>query len=206
MTFYQIPSIHVDLSKNMAVRGRGYFALHGYIENLKIPPPKVSGRFANNFVEMFLGWPTIGFLIAMLTVEKHGRQEAGLFYLIWLKWKLKKSFPTKVLGRFSNSFVAMFLGWPSISDSLKPCWLDENYGRQVAGLIWLKWKKSNQVSDPGPTWPSCLFQQFKTLSSVLHYKSHCINSGKQSRAIMTLLYLQIDRVTSVLNPCDPSSN
>ena len=165
MTFYQIPSIHVDWSKNMAVKGRDYFALHGYSENLKIPPPKVSGRFSNNFEEMFLGWPTIGFLQAMLMVEKHGLQEAGFFTLYGSS---KKSFPTKVLGRFSNSFVAMYLGWPSISDSLKPCWLDENYGRQVAGLIWLKWKKSNQVSDQGPTWPSCLFRQFKTLSSVLH--------------------------------------
>ena len=31
----QIPSSHVDLSKNMATKGRGYFALYGLIENLK---------------------------------------------------------------------------------------------------------------------------------------------------------------------------
>ena len=35
ITLYQIPSSHVDLSKNMAVRGRGYFALYGYSENFK---------------------------------------------------------------------------------------------------------------------------------------------------------------------------
>ena len=33
-TLYQIPSIHVDWLKNMAARKRGYFALHGYSENL----------------------------------------------------------------------------------------------------------------------------------------------------------------------------
>ena len=46
--------------------GRGYFALYGYSENLKSSPPKLSGWFSNNFVEMFLKWPTIRFLQAML--------------------------------------------------------------------------------------------------------------------------------------------
>ena len=35
MTLYQIPSSHVDWSKNMATRGWGYFAFYGYSENLK---------------------------------------------------------------------------------------------------------------------------------------------------------------------------
>ena len=35
MTLYQIPSSHVDWSKNMAAMGAGYFALYGYRENLK---------------------------------------------------------------------------------------------------------------------------------------------------------------------------
>ena len=36
-TLYQIPLSHVDWSKNMAARGRGYFALYDYSENLKNP-------------------------------------------------------------------------------------------------------------------------------------------------------------------------
>ena len=35
VTLYQIPSSHVDWSKTMDARGRGYFALYGYSENLK---------------------------------------------------------------------------------------------------------------------------------------------------------------------------
>ena len=35
MILYQIPSSHVDWSKNMAAKGHGYFALYGYRENLK---------------------------------------------------------------------------------------------------------------------------------------------------------------------------
>ena len=37
-----------------------------------------------------------------------------LFCLVWLYWKLKKSFPPKVFGQFSNNFVEVFLGRPSI--------------------------------------------------------------------------------------------
>ena len=47
-------------------------------------------------------------------VEKHGRQSAGLFCLVWLKWKLKKSSPLEVSGRFSKFFIEMFLGWQTL--------------------------------------------------------------------------------------------
>ena len=48
--------------------GHGYFALYGYSENLNSlsSPPKVSVWFSNNFVEMFLGWPSFRFLKAKL--------------------------------------------------------------------------------------------------------------------------------------------
>ena len=57
--------------------------------------------------------------------------------------------------------------------SFKPCWLVENYGRKGAGLIWLKWRrKKNQVSDPGPLWPSCLFIRYNnTLFYSFPYKN-----------------------------------
>ena len=46
--------------------------------------PKLFGRFSNNFVKMFLGWPSIRFLQAMLIGRKHGRQVGGIFCIIWL--------------------------------------------------------------------------------------------------------------------------
>ena len=49
------------------------------------PSPKLVGRFSNNFVEMFLGWPSIRFLQAMLIGQKTWPPGvAGLFCLIWL--------------------------------------------------------------------------------------------------------------------------
>ena len=60
MTLYQIPSSQFDWSKDIVTRGRGYFALYGYSNNLKKSfPPKVFGQFSNDFVKMFLGKPTL---------------------------------------------------------------------------------------------------------------------------------------------------
>ena len=56
--------------KNMATRRGGYFALFGYNENFKNLLLKVSGRFSNNFVEMFLKWHSIRFFQAMLIGRK----------------------------------------------------------------------------------------------------------------------------------------
>ena len=56
----------------MAARGQGYFALYSYSENLKkSSSPKVFSRFSNNFVEMFIRWPSIRFLQAMLIGQKN---------------------------------------------------------------------------------------------------------------------------------------
>ena len=65
MTLYHIYSSHVDWSKIMASRGRSYFTSYGSSENLK----KILRRkcsFSNNVVEMFLGRPSIRFLLAKL--------------------------------------------------------------------------------------------------------------------------------------------
>ena len=76
----------------------------------------LSGRFLNNFVEMFLKWPTFRFLQAMLIDRKTWPpgDETFLPYM-GLSENLKNlnSLP-KVFGRFSNNFVEIFLGWPSI--------------------------------------------------------------------------------------------
>ena len=47
--------------------------------------PKLVGRFSTNFVEMFLGWPSVRFLQAMLIGRKTWPPGgAGLFCFIWL--------------------------------------------------------------------------------------------------------------------------
>ena len=78
------PSIRF-LSKNMAARGRGFFALCRCSK--KSSPPKVLGRFSNNFVEIVLGWPLSDSFKPRRLLENNYGHKAGLFRLIQLKWK-----------------------------------------------------------------------------------------------------------------------
>ena len=45
-------------------------AILPYMAIMKSSPPKAFGQFSNNFVEMFLWWPSIRFLQAMLIGQK----------------------------------------------------------------------------------------------------------------------------------------
>ena len=107
---YQDCSSHLDLSKNMAARGRGLFSLYIYIENLKnllvrnhwtdfhIILQKCS--FDDSLPGLF---KPFGF------VKKHGRQEAGLIFPIYLFRKLKKSSCQKPLDQLLYNFAEIFL-------------------------------------------------------------------------------------------------
>ena len=64
------------------------------------------------------------------------------------------AFPPKVSGRFSNNFVKMFLGWPSIR-FLQAKLIGRKLWPPGDGAYIAKVKKEKQVSDPGPSWPSC---------------------------------------------------
>ena len=88
ITLYQIPSSHVDWSKNMAAYiGGGLLWLKWKLK--KSSPTKVSDRFSNNLIEMFQRWPTIRFLKALLIGPKTWPPQGEailLFCLIWLQW------------------------------------------------------------------------------------------------------------------------
>ena len=59
MILYQDCSSHLDLSKNMATRGRGLFSLYIFIENLKKSScQKPLDRFHYNLAKMFPWWPS----------------------------------------------------------------------------------------------------------------------------------------------------
>ena len=115
----------------MATRGQGYFALYGSSENIKkSSPPKVSGRFSNNFVEMFLG----------------------------------------------------FLGWPSIR-FLQTKLIDLKLWLPGGGAYMAK-VKENQVSDPGPSWPSCLSMLWCNIIYIKYsYSGICIAQSDFDRDI-----------------------
>ena len=76
--------------------------------------PKLVGRFTNNFVEMFLGWPSIWFLQAMLIGRKNMAATGRGYFALYGYSENLKNILLKVWGRFSNNFVEILLGWPSI--------------------------------------------------------------------------------------------
>ena len=106
---YEDCSSHLDLSKNMATRGRGSFSLYIYIENLKnllvrnhwtncyIILQKYS--FGNSVPRLF---KPFGF------AKNHGRQGVGLIFPIYLCRKLEKSSCQKPLDQFHYNLAKMF--------------------------------------------------------------------------------------------------
>ena len=135
MILYQDYSSHLDLSKNMAVRGRGLFSLYIYIEILKnllvwnhwtdfhILLQKCS--FGDSLPRLF---KPFGFVI------KHGCQGAGLIFPIYLYRKLKKSSCQKPLDQLLYNFAEIFL-CDSVPRLFKPFGLSRNMAARGWGLF-----------------------------------------------------------------------
>ena len=128
-------SSHLDLSKNMAARGRGLFSLYIYIENLKnllvwnhwtdfhIILQKCS--FGDSLPRLF---KPFGF------VKKHGRQGAGLIFPIYLYKKLNNSSCQKPLDQLLYNFAELFL-CDSVPRLFKPFGLSKNMAARGWGLF-----------------------------------------------------------------------
>ena len=133
MILYQDCSSHLDLSKNMAARGRGLFSLYIYIENLK-------NLFVRNHWTDFhillqkcsFGDPLPRLFKPFGFVKKHGRH--GLYFPIYLYRKLKKSSCQKPLDQLLYNFAEIFLG-DSVPGLFKPFGFVKKHGRQGVGLI-----------------------------------------------------------------------
>ena len=128
-------SSHLDLSKNIAARGRGLFSLYIYIENLKnllvwnhwtnfhIILQKCS--FGDSLPRLF---KPFGF------VKKHGRQGAGLIFPIYLYKKLNNSSCQKPLDQLLYNFAELFL-CDSVPRLFKPFGLSKNMAGRGWGLF-----------------------------------------------------------------------
>ena len=118
----------------MAARGRGLFSLYIYIENLK------NLLLRNHWTDFHIllqkcnfGDPLPRLFKPFGFSKKHGRQGAGLIFLIYLYRKLKKSSRQKPPNQFQCNFAEMFL-W-SLLRLFKPFGFVKKHGRQGAGLI-----------------------------------------------------------------------
>ena len=112
MILYLDFSSHLNLSKNMAARGRGLFSLYIYMENLK----KLLVRNHQTDFNIILQKCSFGDPLPRLFkpfgfVKKHGRQGSGLIFPIYLYRKLKKSSFQKPLDRLLYNFAKIFLWW-----------------------------------------------------------------------------------------------
>ena len=128
-------SSHLDLSKNMAARGRGLFSRNIYIENLKnllvwnhwtdfhIILQKCS--FGDSLPRLF---KPFGF------VKKHGRQGAGLIFPIYLYKKLNNSSCQKPLDQLLYNFAELFL-CDSVPGLFKPFGWSKNMAARGWGLF-----------------------------------------------------------------------
>ena len=135
MILYQDCSSHLDLSKNMATRGRGLFSLYIYIENFK------NLLVRNHWTDFHIilqkcsfGDPLPRLFEPFGFIKKHGSQGAGLIFPIYLYRKLKKS---SVRNYWTNCNII----WQkcSFGDPLprlfKPFGFVKKHGRHGAGLI-----------------------------------------------------------------------
>ena len=107
----------------MAARGRGLIILYIYIENFK------NLLVRNHRTDFIITWQKY-FLVDPLPrlfklswfSKKPGHQGAGLFSLINLYRKVKKSSCQKPLDLFPYNFAEMFLWWPS-SKIVQAIWI-----------------------------------------------------------------------------------
>ena len=115
MTLYQDCSSHLDLSKNMAARGRGSFSLYIYIEKLKNLLVKNHWTNCYIIVQKYSFGDSVPRLFKPFGfVKKHGRQGVGLIFPIhvYLYRKLEKSSCQKPLDQFHYNLAKMFPWWP----------------------------------------------------------------------------------------------
>ena len=98
----------------MAARGWGLFSLYICIENFK---NLLVRNHWTDFIIILQNCSFGDFLQRLFKpfgfINKHGRQEAGLIFPIYLYRKLKKSSCMKPLDRFPYNFAEMFLWWLS---------------------------------------------------------------------------------------------
>ena len=136
MILYQDCSSHLDSSKNMATRRRGLFSLYIFIENFK--NLLVRNHWTN--FSIILQKCSFGDRLPRLFkpfgfVKKHGRQEAGLIFPIYLYRKLKKNLLVRNHWTDFNIILQKCFFGDHLPRLFKPFGFVKKHGRQGAGLI-----------------------------------------------------------------------
>ena len=193
----------VKKKKLSGERSRAIMALlflYSFSENLKdLPSPKVFSLFSNNFVEMFIRWPSIRFLQAMLIGRKTWPPE-GWGYFAFYGYNENLKYP---LLRFWNNFAETFLGWHSTRFLLAMV-VGKKHGHQGAGLfgdlIFALWP----WSDTGPLRPLVSSSCWNCLWCVRTCKCVSVNFLLQTASPWPLGQFGWNFIGSILSMFSPS--
>ena len=137
MILYQDCSSHLDLSKNMAARGRGLFSLYIYIENFK--NLLIRNHWTNFniiFQKCSFGDPLPRLFKPFGFIKKHGRQMGGgayFPYIIYIE-NLKNLLVRNHWIDFKIILQKCSFGDP-LPRLFKPFGFVKKHGCQGAGLI-----------------------------------------------------------------------
>ena len=159
VTFYEDCSSRLDWSKNMAAMGQRLFSVYIYIENFKNLPYRNHWTDYNiTEQECSLGDPLSRYSSSHHdALKKHGCQEAGLIFPLYLYRKQKP------LDRFQYYLAEMFLWWLSTKFVQSVMIHEENMAARGRGLfslyIYIKHFKNlfvkNHLTDFNLTWQKC---------------------------------------------------
>ena len=135
MILLQDCSSHLDLSKNMAARGRGLFSLYIYVEKFKNLLVRNHWTDFNIILQKCSYGDPLGRLFKPFGfVKKHGRQGARGFSLYIYIEKFKNLLVRNLWTDFNIILQKCFFG-DALPRLFKPFGFLNKHGRQGAGLI-----------------------------------------------------------------------
>ena len=166
----------------------------------------------SQFTEMFLEWPLSKMLLKSWSIHEQGSGEWGLYEH---KQNHKKS-SLKLLVRFWNNLIEMFLEWP-FSELFLKFWSVNKHGISEWRLLALYRHKEihvnsslqmtkkmaraiskNHVSDPGPSWPSCFLEVVYAISRVVSMSWNMTGCHRLSN----LIFSHVEHVLLSIGECN----
>ena len=136
MILYQDCSSHLDLSKNMAARGRGLFSLYKEKCKKKSSCPKPPDRFPYNFAEMFFWWSSTKIVQAVWICQKTwppGGRAYFPYICIYIE-NFKNLLCRNQYTDFNITWKECVFGHP-LPRLFKPSWFVKKYGCKGVGFI-----------------------------------------------------------------------
>ena len=138
MVLYEDCSSHLDSSKNMAARGRGFFSLYNLCRKLsKSSCQKPLYRFLYNFAEMFL-WRSFTKIVQAIWIRQKNMAARGRgLFSVYIYIENFKNLLVRNHWIDFNIILQKCLFGDPLRRLFKPFGFVKKHGRQGAGLTFL---------------------------------------------------------------------